>query len=108
MTIDPLKQQATVDEQASTEAQKKATYDYNKIELERQRLLFEAGVTSKQNYDQAVQAYANSKADWEASTVGTGHATAPACLLQSRLRRLPASWATSRCTWGTTFRRRPC
>ncbi len=29
MTIDPLKQQATVDQQRSTEAQKKATYDYN-------------------------------------------------------------------------------
>lgn len=68
ITIDPLKQQATVDEQRSTEAQKKATYDYNKIELERQRLLYEAGVTSKQSYDQAVQAFANSKADWEAST----------------------------------------
>jgi len=68
MTIDPLKQQATVDEQRSTEAQKKATYDYNKVELERQRLLFQAGVTSKQSYDQAVQAFANSEADWEAST----------------------------------------
>lgn len=68
MTIDPLKQQATVDEQRSTEAQKKAIYDYNKIELERQTLLFQAGVTSKQSYDQAVQAFANSKADWEAAT----------------------------------------
>jgi RND family efflux transporter MFP subunit len=68
MIIDPLKQQATVDQQRSTEAQKKATYDYNKAEVERQRSLFESGVTSKQNYDQAVQAFANSKADWEAST----------------------------------------
>jgi RND family efflux transporter MFP subunit len=68
MTIDPLKQQATVDQQRSTEAQKKATYDYNKAEVERQRRLFEGGVTSKQNYDQAVQAFQNSKADWEAST----------------------------------------
>jgi RND family efflux transporter MFP subunit len=67
MTIDPLKQQATVDQEKSTEAQKKAVYDYNRIELDRQRLLFESGVTSKQNYDQAVQAHANSKADWEAS-----------------------------------------
>lgn len=70
MTIDPLKQQATVDQQRSTEAQKKATYDYNRIEVERQRGLYEGGVTSKQNYDQAVQAYENSKADWEASTAG--------------------------------------
>ncbi len=68
MTIDPLKQQATVDEQRSTEAQKKAIYDYNQIELERQRVLYESGVTSKQSYDQAVQAFANSKADWEAAT----------------------------------------
>src|SRR6266478_8815229 len=67
MTIDPLKQQATLDQQRSTEAQKKATYDYNKTEVERQRGLFEGGVTSKQNYDLAVQAFENSKADWEAS-----------------------------------------
>jgi RND family efflux transporter MFP subunit len=68
MSIDPLKQQATVDQQRSTEAQKKATYDYNQSEVERQRQLFAAGVTSKQNYDQAVQAFENSKADWESST----------------------------------------
>ena len=36
MTIDPLKQQATVDQQRSTEAQKKATLDYNQNEVERQ------------------------------------------------------------------------
>ena len=57
MTIDPLKQQATVDQQRSTEAQKKAMLDYNQIELERQRKLYEAGVTSKQSLDLAVQAY---------------------------------------------------
>ena len=70
MTIDPLKQQATVDQQRSTEAQKKATFEYNEIEVERQRRLYEAGVTSKQDYDQAVQAFENSKADWEAATAG--------------------------------------
>src|SRR5713101_3707587 len=68
MTIDPLKQQATVDQQRSTEAQKKATYEYNQQEVERQRGLYQAGVTSKQSYDQAVQAFENSKADWESST----------------------------------------
>src|SRR6266487_228115 len=62
MTIDPLKQQATVDQQRSTEAQKKATFDYNKTEVERQKGLYEGGVTSKQNYDLAIQAYENSKA----------------------------------------------
>src|SRR5246500_4166129 len=68
MTIDPLKQQATVDQQRSTEAQKKATFDYNKTEVERQRQLYQGGVTSKQNLDLAVQAYENSKADLEATT----------------------------------------
>jgi RND family efflux transporter MFP subunit len=67
MTIDPLKQQATVDQQVSTEAQKKALFDYNSRELDRQKGLFDAGVSSKQSYDQAVQAYANSKADWESA-----------------------------------------
>jgi RND family efflux transporter MFP subunit len=67
MTIDPLKQQATVDQQRSTEAQKKALLEYNKTEVERQKGLYEGGVTSKQNYDYAVQAYENSKADWESS-----------------------------------------
>lgn len=67
MTIDPLKQQATVDQQRSTEAQKKATYDYNTLEVERQRELFKQGVTSKQALDIEEQAYANSKADWESS-----------------------------------------
>jgi RND family efflux transporter MFP subunit len=71
MTIDPLKQQATVDQQRSTEAQKKAVYDYNKQELERQRGLFQGGVTSKQALDQAVQAFENSKADWESSVAAT-------------------------------------
>jgi RND family efflux transporter MFP subunit len=67
MTIDPLKQQATVDQERSTAAQKKALFDYNQTEVERQRRLFEGGVTSKQNYDYAVQAFENSKADWESS-----------------------------------------
>ena len=67
MIIDPLKQQATVDQQRSTEAQKKATYDYNALEVVRQRKLFEEGVTSKQSLDIQEQAYENSKADWEAA-----------------------------------------
>jgi len=68
MTIDPLKQQATVDQQRSTELQKKATLDYNQREVERQRLLYEGGVSSKRDYELAVQAYENAKNDWEAST----------------------------------------
>jgi RND family efflux transporter MFP subunit len=67
MTIDPLKQKATVAQERSTEAQKKAVFDYNQREVERQRGLYQSGVTSKQSYDYAVQAFENSKADWEAA-----------------------------------------
>ncbi len=39
MTIDPLKQQATVDQQRSTEAQKKARWITTSTEVERQRAI---------------------------------------------------------------------
>jgi RND family efflux transporter MFP subunit len=68
MTIDPLKQQAVVDQQKSTEAQKKAVLDYDAIDFERQRKLFEEGVSSRQDFDLAEQAYKNAKADYESST----------------------------------------
>ena len=71
MLIDPLKQTATVQSQQSTQAQKKALYDYNKIEVDRQRRLFEAGVVSRDAYDQATQAYQNSQADYEANAALT-------------------------------------
>ncbi len=71
MQIDPLKQFATVQQQQGTEAQKKAVYQYNQSEVERQRKLFEAGVTSKQAYDQAVQAYQNSRGDFDSSVAQT-------------------------------------
>jgi RND family efflux transporter MFP subunit len=72
MRIDPLKQEATVLSQQGTEAQKKAVYDYNKIELDRQRQLFEAGVVSRDAFDQATQAYQNSKGDYESNVALTG------------------------------------
>ena len=67
MQIDPAKQEATVQSQAATEQQKLAVYKYNQTEVERQRKLFAAGVTSRDALDQAEQAYANSKADYESS-----------------------------------------
>jgi RND family efflux transporter MFP subunit len=71
MTIDPLKQQATLNQQVSTEAQKKAVYEYAQRELDRQQHLFDAGVASKQTYEQAVQAYDNSKADWQSASAAS-------------------------------------
>ena len=71
MRIDPLKQMATVQSQQGTQAQKKALFDYTKIEEERQRKLFEAGVVSRDAYDQATQAYQNAKADYESNVALT-------------------------------------
>jgi len=65
MEIDPRVQEATVQSQLATERQKKALYDYNATEVERK--LFEAGVTSRDTYDQAQQSYANTKADYESA-----------------------------------------
>lgn len=67
MTIDAEPQLATVQAQKSTELQKKALFDYNTIQLSRQRKLFDAGVTSRDTLDQAEQAFSNSKADYESA-----------------------------------------
>ncbi|MGA2086346.1 MAG: efflux RND transporter periplasmic adaptor subunit [Terracidiphilus sp.] len=67
MDIDPQHQLATVESQRATERQKKALFDYNTLEIERQRKLFEAGVTSRDAFDQAQQAFENTKADYESA-----------------------------------------
>jgi RND family efflux transporter MFP subunit len=67
MEIDPQYQLAAVRSSTATERQKKALYDYNTIQIERQRKLYEAGVVSRDAYDQAQQSYGNTKADYEAA-----------------------------------------
>lgn len=67
MTIDPLHQQASVDAQRATERQKKAVFDYNEREFQRQKKLFDAGIVSRDVFEQAQQAYDNSKADYESA-----------------------------------------
>jgi RND family efflux transporter MFP subunit len=71
MSIDPLHQQASVDSTRATERQKKALYDYNTLEIERQRKLFEAGIISRDTFEQAQQAYSNTKADYESASAST-------------------------------------
>jgi RND family efflux transporter MFP subunit len=67
MEIDPRLQLATVASARATERQKKAVYDYNALEIDRQRKLFAAGVTSRETFDQGQQAFDNSKADYESA-----------------------------------------
>ena len=71
MQIDPLKQVAAVDQQVGTQAQANAQYSFEKSEVDRQKRLFDAGITSRQAYDTAVQAFDSSKAAYNASAAGT-------------------------------------
>jgi len=71
MEIDPLKQEATVSSSKATEQQKLAVYQYNQIEVKRQRDLFDQGVTSRDAFDQAEQAFKNSQADYESAVATT-------------------------------------
>lgn len=71
MEIDPAKQEATVASSKATEQQKLAVFQYNQIEVERQRKLFDQGVTSRDAFDQAEQAYKNSQADYESAVAAT-------------------------------------
>jgi RND family efflux transporter MFP subunit len=65
--IDPRQQQAEVASLRATERQKKALFDYDTIELDRQHKLFDAGVSSRDTFEQAQQAFENAKADYEAA-----------------------------------------
>jgi RND family efflux transporter MFP subunit len=67
MEIDAQPQMANVEAQRATERQKKALYDYNTIELERQHKLFDDGIISRDAWDQAQQSYSNTKADYESA-----------------------------------------
>jgi RND family efflux transporter MFP subunit len=71
MQIDPLKQSATVQAQQAAELPLKAAYDYNQAELARQEQLYKEGITSRQAYDQAVQAFQNAKAAYDAAGAQT-------------------------------------
>lgn len=67
MKIDDRQQRATVDSLRATELQKKALNDYDTVEEDRQRKLFDAGVTSRDAYEQAQQAFQNAKADYQSA-----------------------------------------
>ena len=67
MSIDAQPQVATVEAQRATEQQKKALYDYNTLQIERQKKLFAAGIISRDVMDQAQQSYDNTKADYDSA-----------------------------------------
>jgi RND family efflux transporter MFP subunit len=57
LQIDPLKQEATVSSQEAARAAQEANKKYAQISLERAKKLFDAGVISKQEYDNAQTTY---------------------------------------------------
>ena len=67
MEIDPTKQEATVASQEATDQQLLAVYQYNQLQIGRQRKLFAAGIISKDALDQSEQAYASAKANYESA-----------------------------------------
>src|SRR5580692_4703620 len=57
LQIDPLKQQATVSSQEASRVAQEANLRYAKVQLDRQKRLFDAGVTPKQDLDNAQTTY---------------------------------------------------
>src|SRR5258707_10224084 len=57
LQIDPLKQEATVNSQEASRTAQEANLRYAKVSLERAQKLFEAGVISKQEMDNAQSGY---------------------------------------------------
>jgi RND family efflux transporter MFP subunit len=70
LQIDPLKQQATVNNLEATRQAKLATLRLAERELRRREELAKAGVISKQDLDQAQTAYDSANADMEATGAG--------------------------------------
>lgn len=67
MKIDARQQEANVASLTATEHQRKASLDYNTIEVARQQKLFDEGIVSRQAYQQEQQTYEDSKASYESA-----------------------------------------
>jgi RND family efflux transporter MFP subunit len=70
LEIDPLKQQATVNNQEATHRARLANLEWTRTDLERKKALSSAGVIARQDLDQAQAAYDAAKAEVEAMEAG--------------------------------------
>lgn len=66
LQIDPRKQEATLNNQEAAHKSKQASMEQNRIDLDRKKKLFAAGVISKSDLDTAQAAYDVSRADVQA------------------------------------------
>ena len=71
LQIDPLKQQATVQQGVATELQQKSQFQYNQADVARQKQLYEAGVISKQAYELATQSFGTTQGAYDAAVAST-------------------------------------
>ena len=70
LEIDPRRQEATVNNQEATHRSRQATLELNRVEFERRKKLYAAGVIAKADLDAAQSAYEVSRADVEALEAG--------------------------------------
>ena len=101
MTINPLKQLATVDQQVGSQAQANAAYQFNKAEVERQKKLFDAGITSRQAYDTAGAELRQRKGRVRCERGGYGDPERATGVLPDSGSVCGCGGGISRCMWGT-------
>lgn len=70
LEIDPRRQEATVNNQEATLRSRQATLELNRVEYERRKKLYAAGVIAKTDLDTAQTAYETTRADVEALQAG--------------------------------------
>jgi RND family efflux transporter MFP subunit len=70
MVIDPRRQEATLNSQEASLKNKQATLEYDRVDLERKKNLYAAGVIPRQDLDQAQTAYDAARADVAATEAG--------------------------------------
>lgn len=71
LQIDPLRQQAAVQQGVATELQQKSQFQYNQADLQRQKQLYEAGVISKQAYELSTQQFGTNQGAYNAAQAAT-------------------------------------
>ena len=82
LQIDPLKQQATVSSQDATRLAQEANLRYAKVQLDREKKLFEAGVVAKQELDNAQTNYDAALSAVEVAGTAGGDAAGGVALLR--------------------------
>ena len=104
MQIDPLKQQATLGSQEAARAAQEANVRFAQIEWERSDKLFEAGVISKQEHDQARRNLETAQHQLKSLDSQVQERTSRTALLSRERSHVTVSSATFPCGWEIALR----